>query len=1231
MSQGMGEPKNPRPDQKRSDSVDASSCQQGQQDVLLLGALEAAQRLLAISDFETAVKGALEAIGTATGIDRIYILQNETLPHSSEVLAHCPYAWTAPGVLKPSQRLPRFSDPDGNGGTQQQLSEGHAVQLWPREQSCPPAVLPEQDGALSRLAVPIRIDGNWWGIIGLDDCTTERRWSDADITLLETAAVCIGSAIERDRDRQARDAASQAQAAELAAHNRELADRDRILAATASVARFLLTLEDFDDAIGLALQTLGETLGAYSVGIIEMTGEPSDPASQLWSVLYKWEAEYGLSQATPEQPLEQGTVLEIWDWYQLLSRGQSFSASQDEMPEPYRQLALQGGCQTTHGVPIFVAGQYWGLIAFSDSLGCRPRTSVEFQTLETTGACIGGAIEREQLRQLERRSREAHETAERNILLEREQAAQQRAAQLQASNKILSQRDRWLDVTAAVAKQLLSSDNFEHVIHDALRILGEGVGVDRTVVVQLVEDTTNQTAGSGRILYEWDSPFTHSVMDKGIVEIPNAGLEECLPQLLEGNWIGGTIDDLNEPFKSEQVALGVQSTYIVPILLEKKVWGAVSVDHCREKRYLSETEIAVFQTAASCIGSAIQRDQSRQAREAAERTALIERERAARAAELEAANTVLTIRERWLETTTAAASALLSATNIDARVAAALKTIGENLDCDRVFVIQDMTSPGAPAGELGFARLTYEWYSAGQESHIDKPAIRDIPGDAFKDSTKQLYAGKWSGGIVEELDEPERSYQQSLGIKSAYFIPVFIEDKLWGVVGINHCHQAKRLSSSELAVFTTAATCIGSAIYQAEIRRDQAAQERAAELDKVNTAISKTLQTLVTKPQLSDFLGQILREIALQIDACQAHLFLYDETSHSLNLYTTLEEGQVYAGASPNDLNFFHHPIPADINPKWKFISEAKGILMNAQISSIPEEYWWPGNQEWHQAQGHTFMACLPMWAGNQALGLISFAFREPTLLTHKQQEFMQALINQAIVAIQLTSLAEQNQTAALIDERNRLAREIHDTLAQAFTGISLQLEALRGLFDNPDQPATAKSFEQAQAFVRRARNLARQGLSEARRSVHALRSAALETDSLAEALRKSLHQTQRDTNLTTQFHLEGNPFPLSNEIQLNLLRIAQEAITNTLRHANATQLDLTLSFTPQQVCLSIRDNGIGFELQSLATNATGFGLMGIQERSEHCQGECHITSHPHQGTTIEVTLPINDKFTPKR
>ncbi|MEO0942675.1 MAG: GAF domain-containing sensor histidine kinase, partial [Cyanobacteria bacterium J06642_12] len=276
---------------------------------------------------------------------------------------------------------------------------------------------------------------------------------------------------------------------------------------------------------------------------------------------------------------------------------------------------------------------------------------------------------------------------------------------------------------------------------------------------------------------------------------------------------------------------------------------------------------------------------------------------------------------------------------------------------------------------------------------------------------------------------------------------------------------------------------------------------------------------------------------------------------------------------------------------------------------------------------GHSAVTCIPMKTGQQPVGYIGFCFRNRPVLSEEQLEFMQALTNQAIVAIQLTRLAEKARTTALTDERNRLAREIHDTLAQAFTGVSLQLEAVRGLLNTTDSSSpSTQDLTEVQTCIRRARDLARTGLSEARRSVHALRSEALETDSLPDALRKVLAQTQRDTGLNVYFHLKGEPVSLPDDLELNLLRISQEAITNTLRHAKATQLDLTLSFAGDRLLLRITDDGVGFNPAQLETTQSGFGLLGIRERITRFDGTFTLSSTPGTGTTLEAIVPLNRK-----
>lgn len=412
--------------------------------------------------------------------------------------------------------------------------------------------------------------------------------------------------------------------------------------------------------------------------------------------------------------------------------------------------------------------------------------------------------------------------------------------------------------------------------------------------------------------------------------------------------------------------------------------------------------------------------------------------------------------------------------------------------------------------------------------------------------------------------------------------------------------------------------------------QEQSARIRVVELAKTNEAISKNLTTLTATPELDDFLGQILAKINESMEACKAHLFLYDEETDSLQQYITVQDGQTHIGYAPTDPDMFRHPIPTNTSPAWaEMLKSSKPWTLDA---SNPEtaKLWWQDSLPWHQAEGHQAATCAVLRVGHQPIGFLCVIFRHLATLTDEQLEFIQALTNQATLAIHLTRLADQAQTtalnAALTDERNRLAREIHDTLAQSFTGISLQLEAARSItrkvIDSPGPSPTP--LEDAQAYILRARDLARKGLSEARRSVRALRSEALETDSLPEALQKIIQQTQRDTGLTTRFYQEGTSTPIPDDIELNFLRIAQEAITNTLRYANATQLDLTLSFTPHQIRLSIIDNGIGFDTrQSLA--GSGFGLIGIRERAARFGGSFELLSSPDIGTILEVVIPLDN------
>jgi signal transduction histidine kinase len=202
----------------------------------------------------------------------------------------------------------------------------------------------------------------------------------------------------------------------------------------------------------------------------------------------------------------------------------------------------------------------------------------------------------------------------------------------------------------------------------------------------------------------------------------------------------------------------------------------------------------------------------------------------------------------------------------------------------------------------------------------------------------------------------------------------------------------------------------------------------------------------------------------------------------------------------------------------------------------------------------------------------------------------------------------------AVREERIRIAREIHDTVAQTLTAMIVQLRNANDALSHSSIALTRERLEQAI-------ELARDGLAEARRTVCGLRAQALETDDLCSAAEKLLRRMTSGTNLRAEFVARGNPRPLRRECSEHILRIIQESLTNVLRHANATVFAAELRFSGACVTLNLRDNGEGFDARR---GPAGYGLLGIRERVAQLSGELNIHSVPGKGTASVIVLPLN-------
>jgi signal transduction histidine kinase len=220
-----------------------------------------------------------------------------------------------------------------------------------------------------------------------------------------------------------------------------------------------------------------------------------------------------------------------------------------------------------------------------------------------------------------------------------------------------------------------------------------------------------------------------------------------------------------------------------------------------------------------------------------------------------------------------------------------------------------------------------------------------------------------------------------------------------------------------------------------------------------------------------------------------------------------------------------------------------------------------------------------------------------------------------AVLLYRLRVRRLRSQFEAVLAERNRMAREIHDTLAQSFVGVSVQLELVSQLLAQSQFPAAHEQIDRTRAYVR-------EGLAEARRSIWDLRAITAQ-HTLPTRLTQLVEKSNAEP-LTTHLNIGGTYRPLTPAVEDEVLRIAQEGLTNVARHANASHVSIDLRYHSTRLALSISDDGRGFHASDNSLAAKGhFGLQGMRERAAQINAQLTIESSESKGTTITLDLPI--------
>jgi signal transduction histidine kinase len=570
-------------------------------------------------------------------------------------------------------------------------------------------------------------------------------------------------------------------------------------------------------------------------------------------------------------------------------------------------------------------------------------------------------------------------------------------------------------------------------------------------------------------------------------------------------------------------------------------------------------------------------------------------------------NESLRARERLLTASAKASRQLLEAPDVRAAIPGVLGLLGEAAHVDRVNLMQTRTGPnGEP-----LLVVVSEWTAEGVT-----PSLQDSAPSCderhFSAVCAELRAGRSVCFSKSEIS-PDNAVSaiEGIGTQTKAIVPIFVAGEFMGVVGFDNTRQHRAIDSSELATLETAAGVIGAALHRErlvdDVRRERqhAAEERVAELAKANAVIRGNLERLAGETDLHSFMGHMLLEATRQFNAISGAVIVLKDSLQEWRIVAHVRDGQL---AEPP----YATSVPVAGSPFTARFADLREPLY-LQLAANPGETW-PGVLEFQRSAGAVGTVVYPLVFGARSVGFLVMSFQREAHDVQRS-ELLVALAQQATLAVQLTRLAYSAKEAAVLVERTRIGQEIHDGLAQAFTGILLQLGAVE------EFPSCRKRGSVLTITLSRIRELARDGLAEARRSVMALRLDQTRRAGLELALRQLADRSTVPGGVSCSFEGSGIATGLKPEHEHELLRIAQEAVSNAVRHARPHLVRITMTDEPTHWTLAVADDGVGMEQSPEQLARQGFGLVSMRQRAGAIGGQWQIDSEAGRGTRVSVRM----------
>ena len=471
----------------------------------------------------------------------------------------------------------------------------------------------------------------------------------------------------------------------------------------------------------------------------------------------------------------------------------------------------------------------------------------------------------------------------------------------------------------------------------------------------------------------------------------------------------------------------------------------------------------------------------------------------------------------------------------------------------------------------------------------------------FSSAIDHLKIGEGFSGKVVETGDPliirditedkrlSRGIVKEEGLKSLLVVPLCSKNRTLGTIFLVSKDE-REFSGDEVELLISAGQQIGVAVDNASMFQ---AQQRRAEQFRVIGEVGRQITSIMEIDQLLD---QVVHSIH--------KTFGYDHVAIAM-IEDDFAVYRVGAGSLWENPAFDFNPSHLKVGSE----GVTGKVAASGSLIFLPDVREYPGYVE---MQGSRTLSevTVPIKVKDKVIGVLDAQSESLNAFDDTDLIVLQSLADQTAVAIENAHLYRQAKQLAVIEERNRLARELHDSVTQALYGITLHAEAAFRQLEAKNVPLANEQIEEL-------RSTAQEALREMRLLIFELRPSVVEMQGLVPALRARLEAVEERAGMQVEINMDEN-LELSDRIQDGLYRIAQEALNNALKHAKANQIILNLKGALSRVTMEVMDDGVGF-IPEEAVPGGGLGLDGIIERAELLNGELMIDSWPGRGTTIRI------------